>query len=313
MLAVETIGLIKAYGGRQVVCDFNMHVRQGSIYGFVGKNGAGKSTVMKMIDSLVTPTSGTIKVFGSEIDVPSDAHHEKVTPSERRIGALIENPGILPNLSAQDNMEALALATGIVDAKTRTRELLRLVSLDDAGKKKAKSFSQGMKQRLGIAMALLGSPDLLLLDEPFNGLDPEGTRDIRNLIIRLNQMYNMTIVVSSHVLDQLDRMVTDYGVIANGSMVREMSAKEVQAECGESLRIRTSDPSRTLAQLEQRFSDAFLLMEPDTAIRISQTSDLDAIAGFLHEMDVTVLELSETKRDLEDYFVALMEGGASHA
>lgn len=312
MFAVETQGLTKIYSGKRVVSDFNMHVKCGSIYGFVGKNGAGKSTVMKMIDALVEPTSGTIRLFEEENSTSDRSQNKRELPNTRRIGALIENPGILPNLSAQDNMEALALALGIVDAKPRSRELLHLVTLDNVGKKPAKSFSQGMKQRLGIAMALLGSPDLLLLDEPFNGLDPEGTRDIRNLILHLNQMYDMTIVVSSHVLDQLDRMVTEYGVIANGSMIREMSAEEVQAECGEGLRIRTNDPTRTLAQLELHFPEARLVMEPSGSIRLSQVSDLKLVAEFLHGTDITVFELSEIKRDLEDYFVALMEGGASH-
>lgn len=315
MYAIETRSLTKAYGGRCVVDDLNLHVRTGDIYGFVGKNGAGKSTVMKMIDFLVAPTSGEVLFFGAP-DAIIGSSSERDLPGLRnalRIGALIENPGLLPGLSAFDNLMAKALAMGIADAKARCRETLHLVGLEDAGRKRVKRFSQGMKQRLGIAQALLGSPDLLLLDEPFNGLDPEGTRALRTLIVRLNQSFGVTVMISSHVLDQLDRMVTCYGVIAQGRLIREMTVQEVQEECGESLRIRTSDPARTLAHLESRFKQARFLMEPEGSIRISGSFDTQDVADCLHDLDETVLEFSEIRQDIEDYFVNLMEGGSGHA
>ncbi len=205
-----------------------------------------------------------------------------------------------------------ALALGIVDAQARVREVLRLVGLQGVGAQRTKRFSQGMKQRLGIGLALLGNPDLLLLDEPFNGLDPEGTRDMRTLLVRLNATLGITMVISSHVLEQLDRIATRYGVIANGRMVREMSASDVQQECGDSLLIRTSDPSRTLVQLERAFPEAALAALPDGALRMAGASDAGAVAAMLHASDETVLEFSELKRDIEEYFVELMEGGASH-
>ena len=160
------------------------------------------------------------------------------------------------------------------------------------------------------ALALIGSPDLLLLDEPLNGLDPEGTRAMRNLIVRLNQSFGVTIVISSHVLDQLDRMATRFGVIANGRMVREMTADEVQAECGDSLRVRTADPARTLALLEEALPGAAFRAEPDGALSVSGAVNQAAVAQALRASDQTVLELSQVKRDIEDYFVELMEGGA---
>lgn len=307
MHVIRTRGLTRVYGGRRVVDGFNMNVMQGDIYGFVGKNGAGKSTVMKMIDSLVAPSSGEISLFGAEgsgVEAGEDAR------SLRRIGVLIEAPGLLPNLSAKDNLMAKALALGLVDAKVRVRETLRLVGLEEAGKKHAKKFSQGMKQRLGIGLALIGSPDLLLLDEPFNGLDPEGTRDMRNLLERLNGSFGITMVISSHVLDQLDRIATRYGVIANGRMVREMTAEEVQAECGDSLLLRTSDPARTLAQLERAFPQVQVTALPGGALSVKGAADANAVAEVLHGFEESVLELTEVKRDLEDYFVELMEGGA---
>lgn len=308
MHVIETRGLTRVYGTRRVVDGLCMNVMQGDIYGFVGKNGAGKSTVMKMVDGLVAPTSGEISLFGAKgAGTPTTGEDAR---GLGRIGVLIEEPGLLPNLSAHDNLMAKALALGIVDAKARVRETLRLVGLEGAGRKHAKRFSQGMKQRLGIGLALIGSPDLLLLDEPFNGLDPEGTRDMRTLLARLNESFGITMVISSHVLDQLDRIATRYGVIANGRMVREMSAEDVQAECGDSLLLRTSDPARTLAQLEQAFPEAQVTALPGGALSMRGQVDADAVAAALHGFSESVLELTEVKRDLEDYFVELMEGGA---
>lgn len=305
MYAIETRRLVKTYGRQRAVDDFSMHVPEGAIYGFVGKNGAGKSTVMKMVDCMVAPTSGEVFVFGKSID--SGAGMNAVG----RIGALIEAPGLIGGLSAFDNLMAKALAIGIPNARARCQEVLQLVGLDTAGKKHARKFSQGMKQRLGIGLALLGSPDILLLDEPFNGLDPEGTRDLRNMIVRLNKMLGVTVVVSSHVLDQLDRMATCYGVIAQGHMIAEASTEEVRAACGDSIIVRTTSPERTLAQLERCFPEYSFTMEPGDTIKIRGTQDLQAVAEMLHEVDTTVLELSESHRDIEEYFVELMEGGRS--
>lgn len=323
MYVMEARGLAKEYRGQRVVDDFAMHVQPGDIYGFVGKNGAGKSTVMKMIDGLVRPTAGEVLLFGAPADAGTaeleatgaavgDAARgsRAATDGRQRLGALIEAPGLLPSLGAYDNLMAKALALGLPDARERCEEALRLVGLDGAGRKRAKKFSQGMKQRLGIALALIGQPDLLLLDEPFNGLDPEGTRAMRQLLMRLNQSFGMTMVISSHVLDQLDRIATRYGVIAQGRMVREMTAEAVRAECGDSLRVRTADPARTLALLEQAFPAATLRMEPDQALHVSGSFEPEAVAQRLHADGVTVLEFTEVKRDLEDYFVELMEGGS---
>ena len=221
---------------------------------------------------------------------------------------LIEEPGLLPGLTAYQNLMAKALAMGIVDAPGRCREVLRLVGLDYVERKKVRGFSLGMRQRLGLGMALLGNPDLLLLDEPFNGLDPEATRSLRNLLVHLNEVLGVTMVVSSHVLDQLDRMVTRYGVIADGRMVREMTAEQVQSECGESLLVRTGDPARTLAMLEESFPAVAFRMEPDHAIVLSGALDAEAIAQALRASGQVILEFSPRRRDLEDYFVSLMEG-----
>lgn len=321
MNAIETRGLSKAYGGRRVVSDFDMTVAAGDIYGFVGKNGAGKSTVMKMICGVAAPSGGEVVLFGGALEgsgagsAPSDTGVGDLVAGSaaiRRIGALIEEPGLLPNLSAYRNLMAKALAWGIVEAPARCEEVLRLVGLAGVGKRKVRGFSLGMKQRLGLALALLGNPDVLLLDEPFNGLDPEATRAMRNLIVRLNQTLGITVVVSSHVLDQLDRMATRYGVIADGRLVRQMSAEEMAAECGRSLRVRTADTARALALLQEAFPTVAFRAEPDGTLVATGAYDAEAVARQLQEAGQVVLEFSQEQRDIEDYFVELMEGGATY-
>jgi len=321
MNAIETRGLSKAYGGRRVVSDFDMTVAAGDIYGFVGKNGAGKSTVMKMICGVAAPSGGEVVLFGGALEGSGAGSAQSDTgvgdlvagsAAIRRIGVLIEEPGLLPNLSAYRNLMAKALAWGIVDAPARCEEVLRLVGLAGVGKRKVRGFSLGMKQRLGLALALLGNPDVLLLDEPFNGLDPEATRAMRNLIVRLNQTLGITVVVSSHVLDQLDRMATRYGVIADGRLVRQMSAEEMAAECGRSLRVRTADTARALALLQEAFPTVAFRAEPDGTLVATGAYDAEAVARQLQEAGQVVLEFSQEQRDIEDYFVELMEGGATN-
>lgn len=265
---------------------------------------------MKMICGDALPTAGKVVLF--ESDRASAGDGESEDGGVRRIGVLIEEPGLLLNLSAYRNLMAKALAWGIVDGPARCEEVLRLVGLSSVGNKKVRGFSLGMKQRLGLAMALLGSPDVLLLDEPFNGLDPEATRAMRNLIVRVNETLGITVVVSSHVLDQLDRMATRYGVIADGCMVREMTAEEVAAECRSSLRVRTENPARALALLEEAYPALAFKAEPDGALVVAGDYDDGAISRLLARSGEVVRELSQDHRDLEEYFVELMEGGAQY-
>ena len=229
MNVIECRALTKRYGGVNAVDALDMRVGAGDIYGFVGKNGAGKSTTMKMVAGLVAPTSGTLELFGmgpygaahaAQLDAAGRAG--SFSSATSRIGALIEEPGVLMNFSATENLMMKALAMGVIRPKEQVAELLHLVGLEHAGARKVKKFSQGMKQRLGLALALVGSPDLLLLDEPFNGMDPETTRDLRRALVALNQERGVTIVISSHVLDQLMRVCTRFGVIAAGRMRSSM-------------------------------------------------------------------------------------------
>ncbi len=319
---LQTHALTKRYGATRAVDALDMHVAEGDIYGFVGKNGAGKSTVMKMAAGLATPTSGDIELFGESLRARKtfDARFS-------RVGALIEDPGILPNYSAFENLMCKALAIGVTHANKQCRDLINLVGLADAGNRSVKKFSLGMKQRLGLALALVGGPDLLLLDEPFNGMDPEVTRSMRNALTRLNQERGVSMVISSHVLDQLDRMATRFGVIRDGRMVREFSTEELHASCGSSVRVKTVDAARTLAILEERLAGAAFRMEPDGSVLVSASAQrpasaslggaaadpaasgapgVEEISRVLHDSDQQVLELTKLERDIEDYFVELM-------
>lgn len=292
---IEAYGITKRYGAITAVDHLNMQVNQGDVYGFIGRNGAGKSTVMRMIAGLARPTEGDIKLFGKPLG----------QSNTQNIGALIEAPGLYQNLNAFDNMMCKALAFGLADPKHKSAELLSFVGLGNVGKLKSKNFSMGMKQRLGLALALLGDPDLLLLDEPLNGLDPEGTRDIRQLIMQLNAERGMTVLVSSHVLEQLGKMATRYGVIRKGVMVREITAEQVDAECSDYLSLRTAEPNRTLAVLQERMGIVACQLMPDGIIRMSG-ADATVVGAGLSEAGIAVQELFVHQRDLEEFFVSMM-------
>lgn len=297
MNVIETSGLTKAFGGKMAVDQFDMHVGQGDIYGFVGRNGAGKSTVMRMLAGLAEPTGGEVRVFGSS---PCEAG------ASRRIGALIESPGLYGSMSATDNLMMKALALGLADPKDKVRDLLDLTGLGSVGSKATKNFSMGMKQRLGLALALLGSPDLLLLDEPLNGLDPEGAREIRRLIMRLNDERGITVVVSSHVLEQLGKMATRYGVIREGRVVRELTAAEVDQECSDFLQLEAANPALALAVLQERFAGLRFQSMPGGAIRLFGGADAGAVGAALNEEGIAIRGLYAHRRDLEEFFVEMM-------
>ncbi len=313
---IQTRRLTKRYGSFVAVNELDMRVAAGDIYGFVGKNGAGKSTTMKMIAGLVAPTSGELSLFSqcpyARTENASASRAASFSTSFSRIGALIEEPGIIPTLSAEENMMAKALAVGVARPRACVRELIEVVGLQHTGARKVKKFSQGMKQRLGLALALIGSPDLLLLDEPFNGMDPETTRDLRQMLVALNRERNVTIVISSHVLDQLMRVANRFGVIAQGSMVKEFTDEELHAACGSTIRVKTAQPSLTLALLEERLPQARFRAEPDGAILVAGGTSMpsvEEVSAILHDTDQAIRELSVIERDIEDYFVELMGDG----
>ena len=301
MNVIEAHGLTKRYRRKTAVDGLNMTVTAGDIYGFVGKNGSGKSTTMKMVAGLARPTAGEVVLFGDPVTGGA-------TPQGfSRIGALIESPGVLASLTARDNLVAKALALGMTHAGQVADDLLGLVGLGPRDHRRVKAYSLGMKQRLGLALALVGGPDLLLLDEPFNGLDPEATRAMRLALVRLNRERGVTVMISSHVLDQLDRVATRFGVISAGRLTAEFTDEELHARCGSSVRVRLAEPERGLALLEQALPQATFRVEPDGALVVTGTT-LDEVSAACFSAGIEVRELAQQERDIEEYFVELMGG-----
>lgn len=297
MNVIETENLCKQYGKKDVVAGVSMHVRQGDIYGFIGRNGSGKSTTLKMLCGLAHPTEGTIRLFGRPVD---DA------PSRKRIGVLIETAGLFPSSSAYENMMLKATLMGIADPKPQIRNLLAACGLNPDDKKKTKKFSLGMKQRLGIAMALLGGPDLLILDEPINGLDPEGMTEIRKLLLKLNEEKHTTILVSSHILGELSKMASRYGILKEGRLIKEISREELHSECRDYLHIETGDAKTASVVLEEQLGLRDYEVRPGGELRIFELADAGAVTGALSRAGVTVNAVYQHRQDLEGYFLELM-------
>ena len=299
MEAISAINLSKSFKGKYAVHDLNMHVPEGSIYGFIGENGAGKSTTQKMICGLLLPTKGEITLFGKSVnnaDVRS------------RMGVLIENPGVYMGWTAKENLLMQAMNIGIENPKETVDEALEIVGLGDTGKKKVREFSLGMKQRLGIAAAFLGNPNILVLDEPINGLDPEGIREIRQTLLRLNQEYHLTILISSHILGELSKIATHYGIIKNGSMAKEISAVDLSRECRDYMRIKVPNPEKVLPYLKQHIQmDSSEII--DGEIHLLNAKDGAAVNQCMFQNGDIASEISFHQLDLEEYFMSLMGGG----
>lgn len=311
---IVTQNLTKMYGDKAAVSSMDMHVKQGDIYGFIGRNGSGKSTTLKMLCGLAFPTQGSIRVFGQSLS------RESV---RKRIGVLIESPGLEGGRSAYENMYLKASLMGIVDPDKEIRELLTLTGLNPDNKKLVKRYSMGMKQRLGIAMALLGGPDLLILDEPINGLDPEGMNQLGSLLVDLNQKKGVTILVSSHILGELSKMATRYGIIKDGCLVKEISKEELSAECKDYLYLKTSDSKMAAVLLEEKLRIRNYEVRPEGEIRIYQKADSGQITTVMTSAGISVFAIYGHQQDLEGYFLDLMgkesktgsskKGGRRHA
>lgn len=301
--AVKTTNLSKVYQQKAAVSHLNMEIRKGDIYGFVGPNGAGKSTTLKMFCGLVHPTEGEITLFGSTL---------KDETVRRRVGILIEDAGLFPNMSARENLVLKAKVLGLTD-KNSVDELLKLMGLENTGNKKTRHFSMGMKQRLGIAMALMGNPDVLILDEPINGLDPEGIREIRHFLKRLNEETGKTIIISSHILGELSKLATHYGFIKNGELIQQISREELQEQCRDYLQITVDQPDRAAAILSEKLTGIVYEVYDQSQLRILDYTDSGAVTTLLVQNGITVNSCSLHQRDLEHYFFDLMEGGNQNA
>ena len=298
---LTTDALSKQYGHFKALNNFSIHVPKGAIYAFVGKNGAGKTTLIRLICGLQEPTSGQYTLYGA------GSGGAKIAQSRRRMGAVVETPSIYLDMTAQENLKEQYRILGLPSFDT-IPELLRLVGLEDTGKKKAKNFSLGMRQRLGIAIALAGDPDFLVLDEPANGLDPQGIIEMRELILKLNRERQITVLISSHILDELSRLATHYGFIDRGHMIKEISAPELEAACRKCVRVEVTDTG-ALSKVLDRMELEYEILS-DSQADIFASVNVTALVLELAEMNCEVLSMNIRDESLESYYVSLVGGGS---
>lgn len=300
---LTTNALSKHYKHFKALDGLSMHVPKGAIYGFVGRNGAGKTTLIRLICGLQEPTNGSFSLYNVE------NHEKNITKSRRRMGAVVETPSIYLDMTAEENLKQQYRILGL-PSFDGIPELLQLVGLENTGKKKAKNFSLGMKQRLGIAVSLAGDPDFLVLDEPTNGLDPQGIIEMRELILKLNRERQITVLISSHILDELSRLATHYGIIDHGRMVKELSAEELDAACRKCIRAEVTDTKILTHVLDTMEIDYKVLS--DTQADIFAKVNISQLAMALSKEGCELITVQEKDESLESYFVSLV-GGESHA
>lgn len=292
--------LCKQYKHFKALDNLSLSIPRGAIYGLVGKNGAGKTTLIRLVCGLQSPTSGSYTLYGARHDQPA------ILGSRRRMGAVVETPSIYLELTARENLIEQYLVLGLPSFEG-IDDLLKLVGLADTGKKRAKNFSLGMRQRLGIAVAMAGAPDFLVLDEPVNGLDPQGIVEMRELILRLNREKNITDLISSHILDELSRLATHYGFIDGGSMLQEISAKELENVCRKYIRVTVSNIKALVQVLDS--------MGMEYTVRSDTVADIYSIVGIteltlaLAQQNCKVEAIQERGETLEDYYINLVGGG----
>lgn len=299
MDAIRTIGLCKQYGNKKAVNKLNLVVPKGAIYGFVGRNGSGKSTTQKMVCGLINPTGGNVQLFGKPI---SDA------TVRAKIGTIIEEPGIYPRMSALSNVIMQGHNIGIKKPRKRAIEALEIVGLSKSMNKKAKRLSLGMRQRLGLAIAMLGEPEILVLDEPINGLDPEGIVEFRQVIEKLNRVKGVTIFISSHILGELSKLATHYGIIENGELIEQVSAEELSQKRKTSMVVTVNNPEKALKLLKAELHTKQHELTTDGEIHLFDIDDTADVNKLLLKNDFNIREIYFHKQDLEEYFIELMGG-----
>ena len=294
MNAIEIRNLSKSFRGMYAVDHLNMTVPVGAIYGFIGENGSGKSTTQKLLCGHLVPDEGEIRLFG----------REHTDPGVRgRVGALIENAGCFPGSSVWDNLMMQAINLGLKNPAEEIERVLKIVRMENSAKTKFKSCSLGMKQRIGIAMALLGEPALLILDEPINGLDTDGMRIMREILVDITQKYNATVLISSHILGELEKIATHYGIIRQGRMIKEISAKEMESRARVFVSLKTGDMSGAKSVLQKKFG---VVREEEGYLRVYDVNDTAAIVEYLLQNGHVVNEICKNKIGLEEYYIELM-------
>lgn len=294
MNAIEIRNLSKSFRGLYALDHLNMTVPVGAIYGFIGENGSGKSTTEKLICGHLVPDEGEIRLFGRDY---TDAGVRV------RVGALIENAGCFPNSRVWDNLMMQAINLGLENRGDEINRVLQIVRMEDSARIKFKSCSLGMKQRIGIAMALLGNPVLLILDEPINGLDTDGMRIMREILVEITQKYSATVLISSHILGELEKIATHYGIIRQGRMIQEISAKDMDGRARVFVSVRTKDMNGAKNVLKRKFDT---VREEEGYLRIYDADDTEEIVDYLYQNGHVVRELKKNKIGLEEYYMELM-------
>jgi len=300
---LETAALTKKYKSFTALDALNMRIPKGAVYGFVGKNGAGKTTLIRLICGLQEPTAGGFTLYGTENT------DKKINRARRRLGAVVETPSIYLDMTAEDNLRQQYTVLGLPDFEG-IGELLRLVGLENTGKKKARNFSLGMRQRLGIAVALAGDPDFLVLDEPVNGLDPQGIIEVRELILKLNRERGITVLISSHILDELSRLATHYGFIDAGRMIREMSAEELEMRARKCVRVEVSN-IKALARVLDGMKVEYKVVSNLQADVFGEVK-VSVLAAALAKENCELYTMKERDESLESFYMELL-GGGRHA
>ncbi|WP_102272848.1 ABC transporter ATP-binding protein [Cytobacillus massiliigabonensis] len=298
---LRTNKLSKRYKNDFAIENINVTIKKGEIYGFIGQNGAGKSTLLRLVTGLTFPTSGSIELFGND-------NPQELTDVQKRMGAIIETPALFLNMTPHENLEVHRLQIGI-PGKDCIDKTLELVGLTDTGKKKVKNFSLGMKQRLGLAIALLSDPEFIILDEPTNGLDPIGIAWLRKLIKKLNREKGLTVLISSHILSELHQLATKFGIIHKGNLLEELSSNELDGKCRQHLRIKVDEPARGATVLEKKLFTADFEVMQDGMIKLySNVDDVRKVSRALTNNGLVIEHLSQTGDSLESYFSKLLKG-----
>ncbi len=296
---LKTNALCKKYKDYKALNGLSMNVPKGAIYGFVGKNGAGKTTLIRLICGLQEPTSGEYTLYGTKNT------DKEILKARRRMGAVVETPSIYLDMTAEDNLKQQYRVLGL-PSYDGLADILKLVRLENTGKKKAKNFSLGMRQRLGIAIALVGDPDFLVLDEPVNGLDPQGIIEMRELILKLNREQQITVLISSHILDELSRLATHYGFIDKGQIVKEISAKELDTACRKCIRLEVTN-TRTLSRVLDGMNVEYTIVS-DKAADVYARINVSKLTLALAKENCEVISMQERDESLESYYVGLVGG-----
>lgn len=302
-LMLKTHAISKKYKTQYAVNEVSMTLERGDIYGFVGENGAGKTTIIRMITGLITPTAGRYELFGV------DNNSNELTTVRRRMSAVVETPSIALNMSAYDNLLMHAMTIGLAD-RSYIDDVLRITGLSNVrnDKKKVKNFSLGMKQRLSIAVALLGHPDFMILDEPMNGLDPEGIVEIRELILRLNREQNITFLISSHILEELSRIATKYGFLHRGNLVQEITRYELEENCRKCLELELDHTNNIAQALETKLSLLDYKLMGEQKVRIYDEVDIEQVVKAVSDSGMKVLKINTKNESIEEYYLNLMGG-----